>query len=86
MKYIASSPVFLNWKRVPAGIERETPTLTSSIVSVRSSFRQTSPKPDKKYQISSTFLCVTALDMQRGGSVQWHNPPFCVRANSLIFE
>jgi hypothetical protein len=53
---------------------------------VRSSFRQTSPKPDKKYQISSTFLCVTALDMQRGGSVQWHNPPFCVRANSLIFE
>src|SRR5262245_16764437 len=59
-----SDPIERNWKWVPSGIVTHTPDSTGTIVSRRPGCPlHISPRPARKYQISSTVRWVTALEV-----------------------
>jgi hypothetical protein len=70
-----SSPNDRNWNFVPSGMVRERPRETSTTSVLPSCSRHISPRPARKYQISSTVLCIVAVEVSPGASWKWANPP-----------
>jgi hypothetical protein len=70
-----SSPLARNWNAVPSGIVMQTPLDTATTSSSSPDFRHISPRPDRKYQISSTERCRIATDVCRAANSKWARPP-----------
>ncbi len=60
---------------------RHKPGETSTISALASCSRHISPRPVRKYQISSTVLCMVALEVSPGLSWKCASPP-AARTNS----
>ena len=59
-----------NWKWIPTGIVMATPGSTSTISSLSCERRHIWPRPETKYQTSSTVRCAIALETACGGNVK----------------